>query len=135
MVVLRIPVAFISCCLQSIVSECSSAQASGGRIHWVANGFAGHHEFNSPVLLATRGVVVCSDRQTIPEALCADRVRCYTLRHEIVTYGARAIFGKFPIHRIATDIIRVTADRDIQSRVGEQNSSDLCQLLASARLQ
>jgi len=39
------------------------------------------------------------------------------------------------IHGIAADVIGVSADFNVESRIGKQNASDFCQLLARARLQ
>ena len=41
------------------------AQASCRRI---ADGFAGHEKFNSPVLLPAGGIIVRGDRQSVAEA-------------------------------------------------------------------
>ena len=44
------------------------AQASSRCIDWVADRFAGHEKFHSPVLLPAAGIIVGSYRQSIAEA-------------------------------------------------------------------
>jgi len=48
------------------------SQATGRWVDGVANGFARHEKFHSPVLLPARGVIVGGYRQRVAEAFCTD---------------------------------------------------------------
>ena len=111
------------------------AQASGGRVDRVADGFAGDEKFHSPVLLTTCGVIVGGYRQGVAETSGGNRIRRDSLLHQVVAHRAGTILRQRLVHGIAADIVRIAADFNVESRVGEQDSGDFRQFLARSRLQ
>ena len=63
---------FHKCCLHCCwLRTLALLQASCGRVDRVADGFAGHEKFHSPVLLPAGGVIVGGYRQSVAEAFRA----------------------------------------------------------------
>ncbi len=59
----------------------SLLQASSGDIDIVPDGFTGYNEFNSPIFLASGGVIVRGNWQRIAEAVCGYGIGRHALQH------------------------------------------------------
>ena len=73
--------------------------------------------------------------KVLPKPLAETELRRHALLHQIIAHRAGTILGQCLIHGIAAHVVRVAADFNVESRVGEQNAGDLCQLLPCTRLQ
>jgi hypothetical protein len=72
---------------------------------------------------------------SVAETSGADRVGGYTLLYEIGAHGIGTILGQLLVHVIAADIIRVSADLNVESRRRQQDTGNLRQLLPCSWLQ
>ena len=111
------------------------AQGSYRCVGWTADGIAGYEKFHSPVLLPSGRAFIRGYWRGATKPFCTNGVCCHTLLHQVIPYRSRAILRELLIHFGAANIVGVTANLNIESRVREQNPGDLCQLLPRVRLQ
>src|ERR1700693_4601149 len=125
MAVLVTPMAFIFCYLRLLrISMLPLLQASGLRVDRVADRITGHEKFHSPVLLSTCRVIIRSNSQSVAKASSRDGIGRDSLSHQVVTHRAGAVLRQGLIHLIAAHVVGVSADFDIESRVGEQDTGN-----------
>src|SRR5580704_17000174 len=133
------PSSLMSCCLHCLSIDPLPAipllQASRSRIDRVADGVAGHKKLHSPVLLPAGGVIVGGYRQSVAEAFCADGIARYAFLHQVIAHRSGPVLRQGLIHGIAADVIGISADFNVESRICQQNAGDFCQLLPRTRLQ
>src|SRR5277367_6862421 len=87
------PESFIKCYLRFRIDFVSLLQASGGCVGRTADGVARHQKFYPAVLLTAGGIVVRGHRQSVAEALGADRIRRNTLLHQVIAHRTGAVLG------------------------------------------
>jgi hypothetical protein len=123
-------------CILLVLAVASAAllQASSLRVYRVADGFAGNEKFHSAVLLSSRGVIVRSYCQGVAKTFGCNRISRDSLLHQIVAHRGSAVLREGLIHLVAADLVGIAADFDVESRIGQQNTGDFCQLLPSTRL-
>src|ERR1700728_237566 len=131
------PISFIVVASMSsmVRTRLALAQASCGCVGRAADSFPGNHQLNPAVLLPPGGIIVGRYRKGVTEAFGRNRIPQNPFLHKIIPDRSGAILGKRLIHGIATDIIGVAADFNVQSWVSEQDASDLGEFLPCARLQ
>ena len=94
-----------------------------------------HYQFNPAVDLPAGSRIVGAHRLGLAEALGGDRIRQNALGHKIGAHGLRTLVRQVLIVLITPDVVRMAIDFNVESRVGEQNASDLGQLFPRSRLQ
>src|SRR5215472_13640043 len=104
----------------------SGCGAGGWALGWfvegVANGVAREHQLYAAVLGAAFGGVVRGDRLVFAEAVSFDIVRRNSLLHEVIAHGLGTALGKCLVVFVAANAVRVSFDRHMQARVGENNA-------------
>src|SRR5579872_1103847 len=110
-------------------------QTSCGDWSRVADGVAGYDQFDSAVLLPSGRAIVRGHGQSIAEAFRAHGIGSDALLYEVSANRTGTILRQSLVHDIAADVIGVSTDFDIETRVGEQDAGNFGQLLARTRCQ
>src|SRR5215471_3502473 len=105
----------------------------GGR--GVSDGIAVDDELHAAVALAAFSGLIRSNRLRLAEAASSDRRSWYAVCRKKFADGVSAAFGELLIEFVAADAVGVPLDLQRETRMREQNTGNLCELLARAGLQ
>ena len=107
----------------------------GGGSDFGADDFAGDDNLDAAILLAAGGGAVISDWIVQAESLGGDAARIQALVNQILADSTGALLGKLLVELFAADVIGVTFDGEIQTRMREDNSRKFGEAFAGFGLQ